>query len=78
LRKIGFVLDQIKHGDLGVRPPQEEAGEKIEPAKAGPALRVVNLMEALRASIDAEKSVQPRRPAKKEGKPKVIRRHDAC
>jgi DNA end-binding protein Ku len=50
---------------------KKEAGEKIEPAKAGPAPRVVNLMEALRASVDAEKkkapapSVQARRPAKK-------------
>ena len=33
---------------------KKEAGEKIEPAKAGPAPRVVNLMEALRASIDAD------------------------
>jgi DNA end-binding protein Ku len=46
-------------------------GEKIEPAKAGPAPRVVNLMDALRASVDAEKkkgpapSIQARRPAKK-------------
>jgi hypothetical protein len=31
---------------------KKEAGEKIEPAKAGPAPRVVNLMEALRASLD--------------------------
>jgi DNA end-binding protein Ku len=50
---------------------KKEAGEKIEPAKAGPAPRVVNLMDALRASVDAEKkkapapSVQARRPAKK-------------
>jgi DNA end-binding protein Ku len=50
---------------------KKEAGEKIEPAKAGPAPRVVNLMDALRASVDAEKkkapapSVQTRRPAKK-------------
>src|SRR5262245_56209558 len=46
-------------------------GEKIEPAKAGPAPRVVNLMEALRASLDTAKkkapapTVQGRRPAKK-------------
>jgi DNA end-binding protein Ku len=50
---------------------KKEAGEKIEPAKAGPAPRVVNLMDALRASVDAEKkkapapSVQTRRPGKK-------------
>ena len=50
---------------------KKEAGEKIEPAKEGPAPQVVNLMDALRASIDAEKkkapapSTQARRPAKK-------------
>jgi hypothetical protein len=50
---------------------KKEAGEKIELAKAGPAPRVVNLMDALRASINADKkegpapSVQARRPAKK-------------
>jgi DNA end-binding protein Ku len=50
---------------------KKEAGEKIEPAKAGPAPRVVNLIDALRASVDAEKkkapapSVQTRRPGKK-------------
>jgi DNA end-binding protein Ku len=50
---------------------KKEAGEKIEPAKAGPAPKVVNLMDALRASIDAGKkkapapSTQARRPAKK-------------
>jgi DNA end-binding protein Ku len=50
---------------------KKEAGEKVEPAKPGPAPRVVNLMEALRASIDGQKkkapapSVQGRRPAKK-------------
>ena len=55
---------------------KKEAGEKIEPAKAGPAPRVVNLMEALRASIDAEKkkapapSVQARRAAKKKASQK--------
>jgi DNA end-binding protein Ku len=49
----------------------KEAGEKIEPTKAGPAPRVVNLMDALRASLDAAgkkapaPSVQARRPAKK-------------
>jgi DNA end-binding protein Ku len=46
-------------------------GEKIEPAKERPAPRVVNLMDALRASVDAEKkkgpapSIRARRPAKK-------------
>jgi DNA end-binding protein Ku len=55
---------------------KKEAGEKIEPVKAGPAPRVVNLMDALRASIDTEKkkapapSVQARRPAKKKAKQK--------
>jgi DNA end-binding protein Ku len=50
---------------------KKEAGEKIEAAKEGPAPQVVNLMDALRASIDAEKkkapapSTQARRPAKK-------------
>jgi DNA end-binding protein Ku len=50
---------------------RKEAGEKIEPAKEGPSPQVVNLMDALRASIDAEKkkapapSAQARRPAKK-------------
>ena len=50
---------------------KKEAGEKIEPAKEGPAPPVVNLMDALRASIDAGKkkapapSIQARRPAKK-------------
>jgi DNA end-binding protein Ku len=50
---------------------RKEAGEKIEPAKEGPKPQVVNLMDALRASIDAEKkkppapSSQARRPAKK-------------
>jgi len=55
---------------------KKEAGEKIEPVKAGPAPRVVNLMDALRASIDTEKkkapapSVQARRPAKKKARQK--------
>jgi DNA end-binding protein Ku len=50
---------------------QKAKGEKIEPAKERPAPRVVNLMDALRASVDAEKkkgpapSIQARRPAKK-------------
>ena len=38
---------------------KKEAGEKIEPAKEGPAPQVVNLMDALRASIDAEKKKAP-------------------
>jgi DNA end-binding protein Ku len=50
---------------------KKEAGERIEPAKEGPTPQVVNLMDALRASVDAEKkkapapSTQARRPAKK-------------
>jgi DNA end-binding protein Ku len=50
---------------------KKEAGERIEPVKEGPTPQVVNLMDALRASIDAEKkkapapSTQARRPAKK-------------
>ena len=46
-------------------------GEKIEPAKERPAPRVVNLMDALRASVDVEKkkapapSIRARRPAKR-------------
>lgn len=50
---------------------KKEAGEKIEPGREAPVPRVVNLMDALRASIDAEKkkapapSVQARRPARK-------------
>jgi len=55
---------------------KKEAGEKVVPAKAGPAPRVVNLMDALRASVDAAKkkapapSVQARRPAKKKASQK--------
>jgi DNA end-binding protein Ku len=55
---------------------KKEAGEKIEPAKQGPTPQVVNLMDALRASIDAEKkkapapSTQGRRPAKKQANQK--------
>ena len=51
---------------------KKQAGEKIEPVGEAAAPRVVNLMDALRASIDAEKkkapapSTQARRPAKKE------------
>ena len=50
---------------------KKEAGEKIEPIRGAPPPRVVNLMDALRASIDAEKKKAPapsahvRRPAKK-------------
>src|SRR5271168_4872269 len=50
---------------------KKEAGERIEPVKEGPTPQVVNLMDALRASVDAEKkkapapSTQARRPAKK-------------
>src|SRR3954469_11624500 len=49
---------------------RKRAGQKIEPAAPIPAPRVVNLMEALRASIDAEKkpaapSVRARKPAAK-------------
>jgi DNA end-binding protein Ku len=55
---------------------KKEAGEKIEPAKEGPTPQVVNLMDALRASIDAEKkkapalSTEARRPAKKKASQK--------
>ncbi len=49
---------------------KKQAGEKIEPAPEFTPPRVVNLMEALRASVDAEKkapapSTRARRPAKK-------------
>ena len=50
---------------------KKEAGEKIVPVRGVPPPRVVNLMDALRASVDAEKkkapapSTQARRPAKK-------------
>ncbi len=50
---------------------KKEAGEKIAPVRGSPPPRVVNLMDALRASIDAERkkapapSTQARRPAKK-------------
>ena len=50
---------------------KKQAGEKIRPAKEGPTPQVVNLMDALKASIDAEKkkapapSTQARGPAKK-------------
>ena len=55
---------------------KKEAGEKIEPAREAAAPRVVNLMDALRASIDAEKkkapapSTEARRPAKKKASQK--------
>jgi non-homologous end joining protein Ku len=50
---------------------RKQAGEKIEPAREIVPPRVVNLMEALRASVDAEAKKAPapstraRRPAKK-------------
>ena len=55
---------------------KKEAGEKIEPAREAAAPRVVNLMDALRASVDAEKkkapapSTEARRPAKKKASQK--------
>jgi DNA end-binding protein Ku len=55
---------------------KKEAGEKIEPARETAAPRVVNLMDALRASIDAEKkkapapSTEARRPAKRKASQK--------
>ena len=55
---------------------KKEAGEKIEPAREAAAPRVVNLMDALRASIDVEKkkapapSTEARRPAKKKASQK--------
>jgi non-homologous end joining protein Ku len=50
---------------------KKQAGEKIEPAREIAPPRVVNLMEALRASADAEEKKAPapstraRWPAKK-------------
>jgi DNA end-binding protein Ku len=50
---------------------QKQAGKTIEPAKHAPSPKVVNLLDALRASLDAEKkkpaaaSVRARKPAKK-------------
>jgi DNA end-binding protein Ku len=55
---------------------KKEAGEKIEPARETAAPRVVNLMDALRASVDAEKkkapapSIEARRSAKKKASQK--------
>jgi DNA end-binding protein Ku len=55
---------------------KKEAGEKIEPAREAAAPRVVNLMDALRASIDTEKkkapalSTEARRPVKKKASQK--------
>ncbi len=55
---------------------KKEAGEKITPIRGAPPPRVVNLMDALRASVDAEKkkapapSTQARRPAKKKASQK--------
>jgi DNA end-binding protein Ku len=50
---------------------RKQAGQQIEPAREIPAPSVVNLMDALRASLDAEKkkpaapSVRARKPAEK-------------
>src|SRR5262249_22503426 len=50
---------------------KKQAGEKIVPIRGAPPPRVVNIMDALRASVDAERkkapapSTQARRPAKK-------------
>jgi len=55
---------------------KKEAGEKIVPVRGAAPQRVVNLMDALRASVDAEKkkapapSTQARRPAKKKASQK--------
>jgi DNA end-binding protein Ku len=55
---------------------KKQAGEKIVAVRGAPAPRVVNLMDALRASVDAEKkkapapSTQARRPAKKKASQK--------
>src|SRR6201982_2835622 len=55
---------------------RKQAGEKITPIRGAPPPRVVNLMDALRASIDAEKkkapapSTQARGPAKKKASQK--------
>ena len=55
---------------------KKEAGETIEPLREVTAPRVVNLMDALRASIDAEKkkapapSTEARRPAKRKASQK--------
>ena len=38
---------------------EKQAGEKITPARGAPPPQVVNLMDALRASIDAEKRRHP-------------------
>ena len=55
---------------------KKEVGEKIVPVRGAAPQRVVNLMDALRASVDAEKkkapapSTQARRPAKKKASQK--------
>jgi DNA end-binding protein Ku len=55
---------------------KKEAGETIEPSREVAAPRVVNLMDALRASIDSEKkkapapSTEARRPAKRKASQK--------
>src|SRR5262249_36195919 len=57
---------------------KKQAGEKITPARGAPPPRVVNLIDALRASIDAGKkkapapSTQVRRPAKKRASQKCF------
>jgi DNA end-binding protein Ku len=63
-------------GALKTLIEKKAKGEKIEPTRERPAPRVVNLMDALRASVDAEKkkgpapSIQARRPAKKKASQK--------
>jgi DNA end-binding protein Ku len=55
---------------------KKQAGEKITPVRGAPPPRVVNLMDALRASVDAEKkkapapSTQVRRATKKKASQK--------
>jgi DNA end-binding protein Ku len=55
---------------------KKESGEKIVPVRGAAPQQVVNLMDALRASVDAEKkkapapSTQARRPAKKKANQK--------
>jgi DNA end-binding protein Ku len=55
---------------------KKQAGEKIVPVRGAPPQRVVNLMDALRASVDAEKkkapapSTQARRPVKRKASQK--------
>jgi DNA end-binding protein Ku len=55
---------------------KKQAGEKIVPVRGAPPQRVVNLMDALRASVDTEKkeasapSTRARRPGKKKASQK--------